>query len=141
MSKRKKSNISLSDRIQNSDVDMSANISDEEIDLTNDDYDVELETISDNEENQNKETSNNIEKTILKNDNKGKNKYTSLSDEELSDNEFLIFEALEIREILSLQEVSEILHLKNVHKIVKSLIEKRAIIVEEDLKRKYREGK
>ncbi len=57
---------------------------------------------------------------------------------ELNDNEYLIFEALEIREILSLQEISEILHLKNVHKIVKSLIEKRAIIVEEDLKRKYK---
>ncbi|MFB0925454.1 MAG: primosomal protein N', partial [Vicingaceae bacterium] len=58
--------------------------------------------------------------------------------EKLTDNEFLIFEALEIREILSLQEISEILHLRNVHKIVKSLIEKRAIIGEEDLKRKYK---
>lgn len=58
--------------------------------------------------------------------------------EELSNNEFLIYEALEIRDILSLQEISEILHLKNVHKIVKSLIEKRAIVVEEDLKRKYK---
>jgi primosomal protein N' (replication factor Y) len=57
---------------------------------------------------------------------------------ELNDSEYLIFEALEIREILSLQEISEILHLKNVHKIVKSLIEKSAIIVEEDLKRKYK---
>ncbi len=57
---------------------------------------------------------------------------------DLNDNEYLIYEALEVREILSLQEISEILHLKNVHKVVKSLIEKRAIVVEEDLKRKYK---
>ena len=56
----------------------------------------------------------------------------------IKDNEYLIFEALEVRDILSLQEISEILNIKNVHKVVKSLIEKRAIIVEEDLKRKYK---
>ena len=87
MSKSKKSNISLSDSIQNSDIYTSVDISDEEIDLANDDYDVELETISDDEENKNKETSNDGEKTILKKDKRRKNKYTSLSDEELSDNE------------------------------------------------------
>jgi primosomal protein N' (replication factor Y) len=64
--------------------------------------------------------------------------YNKENIKELSDHEYLIFEALEIRGILSLQEISEILHLKNIHKIVKSLIEKSAIIVEEDLKRKYK---
>jgi len=57
---------------------------------------------------------------------------------ELTDREYQIYEALEIREILNLQEISEILNIKNVHKVVKALIEKKAIIVEEDLKRKYK---
>lgn len=56
----------------------------------------------------------------------------------LTDNEYLIYEALEVRNILSLQEISEILNIKNVHKVVKSLIEKKVIVVEEDLKRKYK---
>ncbi len=57
---------------------------------------------------------------------------------DLTDNEYLIYEALEVRSILSLQEIAEILNIKNVHRVVKSLIEKKAIIVEEDLKRKYK---
>ncbi|PCJ27452.1 MAG: primosomal protein N' [Flavobacteriales bacterium] len=62
----------------------------------------------------------------------------SCSIKDLTDKEYLIYEALEIRNILNLQEISEILNIKNVHKVVKSLIEKRAIVVEEDLKRKYK---
>ncbi len=57
---------------------------------------------------------------------------------DLTDKEYQIYEALEIRNVLNLQEISEILNIKNVHKVVKSLIEKKAIIVEEDLKRKYK---
>jgi primosomal protein N' (replication factor Y) len=57
---------------------------------------------------------------------------------DLMDKEYQIYEALEIRNILNLQEIAEILNLKNVHKVVKSLIEKKAIVVEEDLKRKYK---
>ncbi len=57
---------------------------------------------------------------------------------DLTDNEYLIFEALEVRNILTLQEIAEILNIKNVHRIVKSLIEKRVIVVEEDIKRKYK---
>lgn len=57
---------------------------------------------------------------------------------DLSDKEYLIYEALEVREILNLQEISEILAVKNIHKFVKSLIEKKVIIVEEELKRKYK---
>ena len=37
---------------------------------------------------------------------------------DLNDNEYLIFEALEVRNILDLQEISEILNIKNVHKVV-----------------------
>jgi len=57
---------------------------------------------------------------------------------DLTDREYQIYEALEIRNVLNLQEISEILNIKNVHKVVKALIEKKAIIVEEDLKRKYK---
>lgn len=57
---------------------------------------------------------------------------------DLNDSEYLIYEALEVRNILDLQEISEILNIKNVHRVVKSLIEKRAIVVEEDLKHKYK---
>ena len=57
---------------------------------------------------------------------------------DLTDKEYQIYEALEIRNTLNLQEISEILNLKNVHQVVKTLIEKKAIIVEEDLKSKYK---
>jgi len=58
--------------------------------------------------------------------------------EELSDKEYLIYEALEVRNILNLSEISEILSIKNVHRIVKSLIDKKIVIVEEELKRKFK---
>ncbi len=58
--------------------------------------------------------------------------------EELNDKEYLIYEALEVRNILDLSEISEILSIKNVHKIVKSLIEKKVVIVEEEIKRKFK---
>jgi primosomal protein N' (replication factor Y) len=57
---------------------------------------------------------------------------------ELSDKEYLIYEALEVRDVLNLQEISEILEIKNVHKFVKTLIEKKVILVEEELKRKFK---
>lgn len=57
---------------------------------------------------------------------------------ELSDQEYLIFEALEVRNILSLSEISEILNIKNTHKIVKSLIDKRVVFVEEEIKQKFK---
>ena len=57
---------------------------------------------------------------------------------DLNDNEYLVYEALEVRNILSLQEIAEILNIKNVHRVIKSLIEKRTIVVEEDLRRKYK---
>lgn len=55
----------------------------------------------------------------------------------LDDREYLIVEALEIREILTYQEITEILEIKTVQPIIKSLIEKRALIIEEELKEKY----
>jgi primosomal protein N' (replication factor Y) len=64
--------------------------------------------------------------------------YNGNAVEELSDKEFLIYEALEVRNVLTLQEISEILEVKNIHKFVKALIEKRVIVVEEELKRKFK---
>ena len=57
---------------------------------------------------------------------------------DLSDREYLIFEALEVRSVLNLTEISEILEIKHIHKYIKSLIEKKAILVEEELKRKFK---
>ncbi len=57
---------------------------------------------------------------------------------DLTDQEYSIFEALEVRNTLTLQEISEILDLKNIHKVVKSLIEKKAILLEEELKTKFK---
>lgn len=57
---------------------------------------------------------------------------------DLTDQEYSIFEALEVRNVLTLQEISEILNIKNIHKIVKSLIEKRVIVVEEEVKYKFK---
>ncbi len=51
----------------------------------------------------------------------------------LNDKEYLIFEALTLRHVLSMQEVAEILELKQVHRVIKSMLEKAAIRV---LKRK-----
>ena len=56
----------------------------------------------------------------------------------LSDKEYLIIEAIELQEELTLKEVSEILQIKTIQPLIKSLIEKKAAIVSEELKLKYR---
>ncbi len=56
----------------------------------------------------------------------------------LTDKEFLIVDALELRNELNLAEIAEILDLKNVHSYIKTLIEKKAIVVEEEIRRKYK---
>lgn len=56
----------------------------------------------------------------------------------LTDQEYLIIEALELQEELSLKEVSEILEIKTIQPHIKKLIEKKAAIVSEELKSKYR---
>lgn len=55
----------------------------------------------------------------------------------LSDEEFLLVEALTIQETLDLTEVSSILDKKNVHPFIKKLIDKRIIVSVEELKWKY----
>ncbi len=56
----------------------------------------------------------------------------------LTDKEYLVIEAIELQDELTLKEVSEILQIKRIQPIIKSLIEKRAAIVSEELKSKYR---
>lgn len=56
----------------------------------------------------------------------------------LSDEEYLVVEALELRNVLDLTEISEILGVKNVHAKVKGLIEKRAVMTEEEIKQRFK---
>lgn len=55
----------------------------------------------------------------------------------LNDKEYLIAEALQIQPILSLDEISNILGIKNIHAIIKSLYEKHIIVLEDEVKEKY----
>ena len=58
--------------------------------------------------------------------------------EQLSDDEYLVVEALEVRNVLDLSEISQILNIKYVQSKIKSLIEKKAVMVEEELKQRYK---
>ncbi|MES2140296.1 MAG: primosomal protein N' [Bacteroidota bacterium] len=58
--------------------------------------------------------------------------------ESLSDKEHLIIEALEVRTVLSINEVSEILEQKTVYPILKVLIEKGVVLIHEELKEKFK---
>lgn len=57
---------------------------------------------------------------------------------ELSDDEFLLIEALEMQQVLNLQEIAKILNVKHVQAKVKALIEKKAIIAEEEMRHRYK---
>lgn len=57
---------------------------------------------------------------------------------DLSDKEYLIVEALELRNIITLNEAAEILEQKTVYPVIKSLLEKRVVIVQEELKERYK---
>ena len=59
----------------------------------------------------------------------------------LSDQEYLIKEALDLRSVLSLGEIGEILDIKTVYPIVKKLIDKGVVVAEEELKESYRPKK
>jgi primosomal protein N' (replication factor Y) len=58
--------------------------------------------------------------------------------EYLDDREYLIVEALQLRDRLDLKEISEIVQIKTIQPIIKKLIEKRIIIVEEEIQNKYK---
>ena len=58
--------------------------------------------------------------------------------DQLSDDEYLIVEALEVRNVLNLKEIAELLSIKFVQPKIKSLIEKKAIMVEEEIKQRFK---
>lgn len=60
---------------------------------------------------------------------------------QLSDQEYLIIDALELRSVLDLSEIGEILDRKTVYPIVKRLIDKGVVVAEEELKESYRPKK
>lgn len=57
--------------------------------------------------------------------------------QELTDQEYLIVEALRVQETLTLAEISEIIERKSVHAFIKKLIDNRVVLSVEELKWKY----
>lgn len=66
------------------------------------------------------------------------NQACNLEEIELSDREYLIIEALTQQAVLSIDEISEIIQLKNVFPILKSLHLKEAIVLNEELEQSYK---
>lgn len=64
------------------------------------------------------------------------NQVEEVQNENLSDNEFALLEALQMKNILTLPEATEITG-KSVYSVIKSLLEKKLIRVEEEIKEKY----
>ena len=58
--------------------------------------------------------------------------------DELTDREYMVMEALENNPVLTIAEVSQILDLKVVYPILKSLLEKQFIALEEEVKERYK---
>ena len=58
--------------------------------------------------------------------------------DELNDREFLVVEALQIQQLLSIQEISQILGIKSVQPIIKTLLEKGVIWIEEEVQQKFK---
>ncbi len=56
----------------------------------------------------------------------------------ISDKEILIVDALEIKKVLTLNEVSAIIEQKTVYPVIKSLIEKGIVLIQEELKEKFK---
>lgn len=61
-----------------------------------------------------------------------------LPNTDLSDKEFLILDALELRDVLSLNDVSAIVEQKTVYPLIKSMIEKGVVVIQEELKERYK---
>ena len=56
----------------------------------------------------------------------------------LSDNEFLIVEALQIQPQLTITEVSKIIGYKKIMPLIKTMIEKKIVVMQEELQQKYK---
>jgi primosomal protein N' (replication factor Y) len=60
---------------------------------------------------------------------------------QLNENEFLIIEALELQQKITLSEVSKILGIQKVMPIIRNLIDRGLIVTEEEVKEKYQQKK
>jgi primosomal protein N' (replication factor Y) len=67
------------------------------------------------------------------------NEERSIDFSDLTDNEFIVAEALEIKKELRLSEVQQILDITNTYPVVKKLIEKGVCFIWEELKEKYKQ--
>ncbi len=66
------------------------------------------------------------------------NNTTTIDDSQLKDDEFLVFEALHHQSVLKVNEISNILDKNNILPVLKRLLEKDAITVEEEIYEKYK---
>lgn len=69
------------------------------------------------------------------------NKEVEFKWDDLNDDEFLIVEALEINEVLSLDEIAKILNRKTTYPVIKSLLDRQVILVLEEIKEKFKPKK
>src|SRR5690606_19621315 len=56
----------------------------------------------------------------------------------LNDREYLVFQALELNNYLSLSDISAMLEIKVVYPVIKSMLEKGCVMVEEELREKFK---
>ena len=66
------------------------------------------------------------------------NNSTSIIDSQLKDDEFLVYEALHHQSALKVNEICNILDRSNILPVLKRLLEKKAIVVEEEIFEKYK---
>lgn len=55
----------------------------------------------------------------------------------LSDREYLVLEALEMKDVLDLREIAEIINIQTIHPLIKSMLDKRIILTLEEVSQKY----
>lgn len=67
-----------------------------------------------------------------------KNNEQVINDTDLKDDEFLVYEALHHQSSLKIHDISNILEKKNVLPVIKRLLEKNAIVIEEEVYEKYK---
>lgn len=58
--------------------------------------------------------------------------------DKLTDKEFLLYEALQANNELTLQDIVQIVEQKNVYSIIRSMFDKRVVLIEEELKERYK---
>ncbi len=64
-----------------------------------------------------------------------------IDEEALTDNEFLVYEALLSNHVLTIKDIGELSQLKRPHALVRSLLKKGVVFVEEEAKQKYKPRK